>query len=139
MFVIIEIFNSKKWVKYLNKALIGVILLLFLSHTLGLAARWYISGNAPWSNAYESIIYVGWATMLFGFYLGRKSTLTIAATTFVTSIILFVAGMNWLDPEIANLQPVLNSWWLLVHVSIIVASYGPFSLGMILGIVVASK
>jgi len=134
VFVIIEIFNSKKWVKYLNKALIGVILLLFLSHTLGLAARWYISGNAPWSNAYESIIYVGWATMLFGFYLGRKSALTIAATTFVTSIILFVAGMNWLDPEIANLQPVLNSWWLLVHVSIIVASYGPLTLGMILGI-----
>lgn len=42
--------------------------------------------------------------------------------------------MNWLDPEIANLQPVLNSWWLLVHVSIIVASYGPLTLGMILGI-----
>ena len=134
VFVIIQIFNSKKWVKYVNKALIGFILLLFLSHTLGLGARWYISGNAPWSNAYESIIYVGWATMLFGFYLGRKSSLTIAATTFVTAIILFVAGMNWLDPEIANLQPVLNSWWLLVHVSIIVASYGPLTLGMILGI-----
>jgi len=72
--------------------------------------------------------------MLFGLFLGRKSSLTIAATTFVTSIILFTASMNWLDPEIANLQPVLNSWWLLVHVSIIVASYGPLTLGMILGI-----
>ena len=34
------------------------------------------------------------------------------------------------NPEIANLQPVLNSWWLLVHVSIIVASYGTFSTGI---------
>ncbi|WP_430929125.1 cytochrome c biogenesis protein CcsA [Polaribacter marinivivus] len=134
IFVIAQIFSTKKWISYVVKALIGFVILLFLMHTAGLIARWYISGNAPWSNAYESIIYVAFTTMLFGFYLGRKSALTIAATTFVTSIILFVAGMNWLDPEIANLQPVLNSWWLLVHVSIIVASYGPLTLGMILGI-----
>lgn len=134
VFVISQIFSNKKWIRYVVKGLIAVTIGLFILHTLGLISRWYISGNAPWSNAYESIIYVGWATMLFGFYLGRKSALTITATTFVTSIILFTASMNWLDPEIANLQPVLNSWWLLVHVSIIVASYGPLTLGMILGI-----
>ncbi len=134
VFVISQIFSNKKWIRYVVKGLIGVVITLFILHTLGLISRWYISGNAPWSNAYESIIYVGWATMLFGFYLGRKSALTITATTFVTSIILFTASMNWLDPEIANLVPVLNSWWLLVHVSIIVASYGPLTLGMILGI-----
>lgn len=136
VFVIVQIFNDKKWVSFVVKSLIGVVIFLFVLHTLGLSARWIISGNAPWSNAYESIIYVGWATMLFGLFLGRKSSLTIAATTFVTAIILFTAGLNWLDPEIANLQPVLNSWWLMVHVSIIVASYGPLTLGMILGIFV---
>ena len=72
--------------------------------------------------------------MLFGLIFGRKSSLTITATTFLTAIILAFAHQSWLDPEIANLQPVLNSWWLMVHVSIIVASYGPFSLGMILGL-----
>ena len=133
-FVIAQIFSNKKWITAVVKVLIAVAIGLFLMHTAGLIARWYISGNAPWSNAYESIIYVAWTTMLFGFYLGRKSALTITATTFITSIILFTASMNWLDPEIANLQPVLNSWWLLVHVSIIVASYGPLTLGMILGI-----
>jgi cytochrome c-type biogenesis protein CcsB len=43
--------------------------------------------------------------------------------------------MNWLDPSIANLQPVLDSYWLMIHVAVIVASYGPFTIGMILGIV----
>ena len=133
-FVIAQIFVTKKWINLIVKTLIGLTIGLFLLHTLGLISRWLISGNAPWSNAYESIIYVAWTTMLFGFFLGRKSALTIAATTFVTSIILFTASLNWLDPEIANLQPVLNSWWLLVHVSIIVASYGPLTLGMILGV-----
>lgn len=134
--VVAQIFADKKILNYLIKGLVAVIIALFVFHTLGLLARWYISGNAPWSNAYESIIYVAWATMLFGLAFGRKSTLTIAATTFLTAIILFFAHQNWLDPEIANLQPVLNSYWLLIHVSIIVASYGPFSLGMILGIFV---
>ena len=135
-FVIAQIFANKKSLNYIVKGLIAIIIVLFVIHTLGLASRWYISGNAPWSNAYESIIYVAWATMLFGLIFGKKSTLTIAATTFLTAIILIFAHQNWLDPEIANLQPVLNSWWLLVHVSIIVASYGPFALGMILGIFV---
>ena len=134
IFVIWQIFNSKKWINTTVKVLTYIVLGLFVFHTLGLVSRWYISGNAPWSNAYESIIYVAWATMLFGIFFGRKSALTLTATTFLTAIILVFAHQNWLDPAIANLQPVLNSWWLLVHVSIIVASYGPFSLGMILGI-----
>ena len=134
-FVILQIFNQKKWIDWAVKILIGMTLLLFMYHIFGLACRWYISGNAPWSNAYESIIYVAWATMLFGLAFGRKSSLTVAATAFLTAVILMFAHQNWLDPEIENLQPVLNSWWLLVHVSIIVASYGPLSLAMILGVV----
>ncbi len=134
--VIAQIFTDKKILTYIIKGLIVLIIIFFIFHTLGLISRWYISGHAPWANAYESIIYVAWATMLFGLTFGRKSALTIAATTFLTAVILAFAHQNWLDPEIANLQPVLNSWWVLVHVSIIVASYGPFSLGMILGILV---
>jgi cytochrome c-type biogenesis protein CcsB len=40
-----------------------------------------------------------------------------------------------MDPTIGNLQPVLNSYWLMIHVAVIVASYGPFTLAMILGLV----
>ena len=67
--------------------------------------------------------------------IGRKSGLTIAATTFVTSMILMVAHWNWMDPTIGNLVPVLDSYWLMIHVAIIVASYGPFAIGMILGMI----
>jgi cytochrome c-type biogenesis protein CcsB len=80
------------------------------------------------------MIYVAWATMLFGFLFGRESLLTIAATAFLTAMILMIAHWNWMDPEIANLVPVLNSYWLMIHVAIIVASYGPFALSMILGV-----
>ncbi|WP_191860978.1 cytochrome c biogenesis protein CcsA [Hanstruepera ponticola] len=133
--LIVQIFKDKS--KLVDKLtnFKYVIHALFALHTLGLIARWYISGHAPWSDAYESMIYVAWATMFFGLAFGRKSDLTIASTAFVTSMILMVAHWNWMDPAIANLQPVLDSYWLMIHVAVIVASYGPFTLGMILGLV----
>ncbi|MFL0354591.1 cytochrome c biogenesis protein [Xanthomarina sp. GH4-25] len=134
--LIVQIFKERSKALSISVNVFKIIILaFFLMHTLGLIARWYISGHAPWSDAYESMIYVAWATMLFGLIFGRKSDLTIAATAFVTSMILMVAHWNWMDPAIANLQPVLDSYWLMIHVSVIVASYGPFTLGMILGIV----
>ncbi len=135
VFVIVQIFNSSKVVNLLVKIGSFVIVALFLYHTIGLGIRWYISGHAPWSNGYESMIYIAWATMLFGLLFGKKSALTIAATTFVTSMILWIAHMNWMDPSIGNLVPVLDSYWLMIHVAIIVASYGPFTLSMILGLI----
>ncbi|MDI6033422.1 cytochrome c biogenesis protein CcsA [Flavobacterium sp. LB2P84] len=134
-FTILQIFKERKALNYLVNFMHIVVIGLFALHTLGLIARWYISGHAPWSNAYESIIYVAWATMFFGLAFDRKSKLTVASSAFVTAMILAAAYMNWIDPEIANLQPVLNSYWLMIHVAVIVASYGPFALGMILGAV----
>lgn len=135
IFVIVQIFNKKKWVNYVVKFFHGTVILLFLLHLAGLILRWYISGHAPWSNAYESMIYVAWATMFFGVAFGRKSELTVASTAFVTAMILWSAHLNWMDPSIANLVPVLNSYWLMIHVAVIVGSYGPFTLAMILGLV----
>lgn len=134
--LIFQIFKEKsKAIKGAVKVLNAVVIALFLVHTVGLIMRWYISGHAPWSDAYESMIYVAWATMFFGLVFGRKSDLTIAATAFITAMILMIAHWNWMDPAIANLPPVLDSYWLMIHVAVIVASYGPFALGMILGAV----
>ncbi|MDO6801860.1 cytochrome c biogenesis protein CcsA [Wenyingzhuangia sp. 1_MG-2023] len=136
VFIIFQIFKDGKIVNLLIKGSVGIVVFLFILQTIGLGVRWFISGHAPWSDAYESIIYVAWATMLFGLIFGRKSSLTVAATAFVAAMILMIAHWNWMDPQIANLQPVLNSYWLMIHVAIIVASYGPFTLSMILGLVV---
>ena len=135
LILIFQIFYDNKFTGHLIKLFESLIITLFVFNTIGLAARWYIAGHAPWSDAYESIIFVAWATVIFGIIFGRKSYFTLASSTFVASIILSIANMNWLDPSIANLQPVLDSYWLMIHVAVIVGSYGPFAIGMILGIV----
>ena len=135
VFLIVQIFRDGKIIRALITFFKGATFALFALHTAGLVARWFISGHAPWSDAYESMIYVAWATVLFGILFGRKSNLTLAATTFVASMILMIAHWNWMDPAIANLQPVLDSYWLMIHVAVIVGSYGPFALSMIIGII----
>ena len=134
-FCIVQIFNNTKTIRRIINVFHGLIALFFAFHLAGLIVRWYISGHAPWSDAYESMIYVAWATMFFGLAFGKDSKLTVASTAFVTSMILMIAHWNWMDPTIGNLQPVLNSYWLMIHVAVIVGSYGPFTLAMVLGLI----
>ena len=109
------------------------IVFSFLFHLLALVLRWYISGHAPWSNAYESVIFIAFATMLAGFVFTKKSNFALVAACFVTTMLLFVANLNWLNPEITNLVPVLKSYWLMIHVSVITSSYGFFGLCAFIG------
>ncbi|MGK0377358.1 cytochrome c biogenesis protein CcsA [Patiriisocius sp. Uisw_017] len=132
--IIFQIFKESSFINGFIKVCKYVIWSFFIAMTIGLIARWYISGHAPWTDAYESIIYIAWATVFFGLAFGRKSDLTIASTAFVAAIVLWVAHRNWIDPTIDTLVPVLDSYWLMIHVAVIVASYGPFTLGMILGV-----
>ena len=128
-----QILKERKWRNYIIKFAFVLVGIGFLAHTVGLMGRWFISGHAPWSNAYESVIYIAWATILAGFIFSRKSLMTVAATAILSSLLLMVAALNWLDPEITNLVPVLDSYWLIIHVAIITASYGFLALGALLG------
>jgi len=113
----------------------GLLIFGFFVQTAGLGLRWYISGHAPWSNGYESMLYISWATLLAGFIFSKKSPITLAATGILSGLILFVAHLNWLDPEITNLVPVLKSYWLMIHVAVITASYGFLGLGALLAFI----
>ena len=130
-----HIFMPKQIFRRLTQIGIALLWLCFILHTVGLAVRWYLSGHAPFSDAYESMIYVGWSAIGVGLFFSRRSPLTVAATAFVTAMILMIAHWNWMDPAIGTLQPVLNSYWLMLHVAVIVGSYGPFALGMLLGVI----
>jgi cytochrome c-type biogenesis protein CcsB len=128
-----QILKERRWRTYIIKIAYAFNMLAFFAHTFGLMGRWFISGHAPWSNAYESVIYIAWATVLAGFIFSKKSMMTVAATAILSSFLLMVAALNWLDPEVTNLVPVLDSYWLLIHVAIITASYGFLALGALLG------
>jgi len=106
---------------------------LFSAHTFGMGFRWIISGHAPWSDTYESLLYISWSAVFAGVIFFRKSLLALSAAVIVAGIFMFTAHLTTIDPQITNLVPVLKSYWLTIHVSILTASYGFFGLGAILG------
>jgi cytochrome c-type biogenesis protein CcsB len=108
----------------------------FLFHTFGIGLRWYISGHSPMSNGYEIMLFISWVTLLAGFIFSRRSQFALSATAVLASMTLLVAHMSFMDPEITNLVPVLKSYWLTLHVSVITGSYAFLGLGAVLGLIV---
>ena len=131
----IKILKPQFKMTFITKSALGLLGIFFLAHTLGLALRWYISGHAPWSNGFESMTYIAWATVLAGFIFSKQSPITLASTSILAGLILFVAHLSWMNPQITNLVPVLNSYWLSIHVSMITASYGFLGLSALLGFI----
>lgn len=108
--------------------------LAFVYHTYGMGLRWYLADHAPWSNGYEALILIAWASLLAGFSFIRYSKITLAATALLAFFTLMTASHSSYDPQLTNLQPVLKSYWLIIHVATLTISYGFLGLGFILGI-----
>jgi cytochrome c-type biogenesis protein CcsB len=134
--LIITVIKGRTGSSILIKALAWILFAAFVFHTFGLGLRWYISGHSPMSNGYESMIFISWVTLLAGFIFSRKSAFALSATAVLAGMTLMVAHLSFMDPEITNLVPVLKSYWLTLHVSIITGSYGFLGLGAILGIII---
>jgi cytochrome c-type biogenesis protein CcsB len=113
---------------------IAILAVAFMYHTYGMGMRWYLSGHAPWSNGYEALILVAWASLLAGFSFMRYSKITLAATSLLAFFTLMTASHSSYDPQLTNLQPVLKSYWLIIHVATLTISYGFLGLGFVLGL-----
>ena len=133
----VELFKPNKILNKVIKIIVAVGAVGYTLHFLGLIARWYISGHAPWSNGYEAIIFISWVGITAGLVLYRNSNALIPAAGFLVAVIMmgFAHGGSALDPQITPLVPVLKSYWLIIHVAIITSSYGFFALSMIIAVI----
>ncbi len=129
----IFLFLPKQSPYIVNYVGFGLLVLSFIVYTLGMALRWYIAGHAPWSNGYESMLLIGWAILFAGVIFSRKSDIIISIACIFSGIVLFVAHLSWMNPEITNLVPVLKSYWLTIHVAVLVSSYGFLGIGSLIG------
>ncbi len=81
------------------------------------------------------IVLAGILKNLSGVVFYRRSNLALCASSFLAGMTLFVANLGDMDPQIGNLMPVLKSYWLNIHVSVITASYGFLGLCFMLGLI----
>ncbi|NUQ64711.1 MAG: cytochrome c biogenesis protein CcsA [Pirellulales bacterium] len=106
-----------------------------LAMLVGFGMRMVISGRAPVTNMYESVVYVALGAALFGlvFELMHRKRYVLTAATAICAIALILAdnAPAVLDPSLRPLQPVLRSnFWLVTHVLSITLSYAAFALAL---------
>jgi ABC-type transport system involved in cytochrome c biogenesis permease subunit len=102
---------------------------------VGFGMRMAISGWAPVTNMYESVVYVGLGVALFGLIFERmhrrRTIFTAAAAVCTVALVLADNAPAVLDPSMRPLQPVLRSnFWLVTHVLSITLSYAAFALAL---------
>jgi len=129
-----SVFPSNRKLRIFRILLLSVYGFCTTALIIGLGLRWYVAGHAPWSNAYESIVFMGASAALGGLLLLRKTFAPLAGSL-MAGAFLFIAHLSWLDPQITTLVPVLKSYWLIFHSGVTVASYGFLGIAAILGFI----
>lgn len=140
-YLIAALFLAMTWIlkrdDLVRHAWIFAFVGLFL-HTIGFFIRMYLTGRAPVSNMYETVVWVGWGSVVFSMIIEKvyRWKFILAAGSAVGAFCLIVADSApaVLDPGLQPLEPVLRSnFWLTTHVLIITISYAAFFLAFALG------
>ena len=134
----VELFaKRKRLLNYTLKLFTFVVIMGLFLHGIGLGVRWYVSEHAPWSNAYEAMIFVSFVAIIAGLLFSyKKSKFILAAAIILASLLMGIAHGNSMNPEMTNLVPVLKSYWLNIHVAVISGSYAFLGLGSLLALLV---
>ena len=107
------------------------ILLFFI-----LCSRWIIAGYFPLSNLYESLLFLTWTLLTIYLYIEYKTKSKIIGAILVPLALLVNGFANLtLSTEMQKaspLVPALQSNWLMMHVSMMMLSYGTLIIGSLL-------
>ncbi|MBI4682083.1 MAG: cytochrome c biogenesis protein CcsA [Nitrospirae bacterium] len=105
----------------------------WVSSAIYISARWYWAGRAPMANMYESLVFLVWA-FVGAYLLFRKfsgHSLDWLATWTALVAVLTLGGASFFDSDISPLMPALQSNWLFIHVSTVMAGYGALLLSFL--------
>ena len=122
-------------------SLAGGVLLL---QTTLIILRIIISGRAPITNMYETVLFSGYGALILALIIGhlkREQTFVYLGLAYNACTLLmlnFADGM--LSEEINPLVPVLrDNFWLSTHVTMVILSYGALALSWVLANTVLFK
>jgi cytochrome c-type biogenesis protein CcsB len=106
--------------------------------------RVMISGRAPITNMYETVLFSGLAALIISLAIGHLKKeaqyITVGLIyNFLTLMMMLFAG-SMLSSSISPLVPVLrDNFWLSTHVTSIIISYGAFALSWVLANMILIK
>jgi cytochrome c-type biogenesis protein CcsB len=103
-------------------------------HCLTLGARWLATGLTPAASLYEALSFFAWA--LVGTYLLFDLRYRIAVLgAFICPLALVLMLDDSAAPkQVQPVNPVLDSWWFPVHVTLAFLGYAVFAVAAMAGV-----
>jgi cytochrome c-type biogenesis protein CcsB len=107
-----------------------------LIHTLALVLRTIESGHAPFTNMYESLSFLAWATVLAYIIIERKYRVRKAGAYLLLIVIglMSLASSPLMPKDATPLVPALQSYWLWLHVSVTLLGEAFFAIAFVTSI-----
>nr|YP_874484.1 cytochrome c biogenesis protein [Phaeodactylum tricornutum]ABK20707.1 cytochrome c biogenesis protein [Phaeodactylum tricornutum]QHR85661.1 cytochrome c biogenesis protein [Phaeodactylum tricornutum] len=101
-----------------------------------LCSRWIVAGYFPLSNLYESLLFLTCMLLTIYLYIEVKTNSKLIGSVLIPVTLLISGFANLtLSPEMQKsspLVPALQSNWLMMHVSMMLLSYGTLIMGSLL-------
>lgn len=117
----------------------GMIITFFCITGL-LITRWIFSGHLPFSDLYESLIFLSWGFSFFHMILCFKKKKNDLSTIIAPSVIFTqgfaTSGILTEMHKSAILVPALQSHWLMMHVSMMIFGYAALLCGSLLSVAI---
>lgn len=106
--------------------------------TAHLILRWVDSGHFPLSNLYESLLFLSWCLVILHIYIETSTKTLFLGVLTSPALLCLIAFTDFsLPPELQRsgpLVPALQSNWLIMHVTVMIASYAALLLGCLIAI-----
>ena len=110
---------------------LGIVTLLI--EAAGITIRVFISGRAPITNMYETVLFSGFGALFISLLIliwRKDKTFVLAGLGYnILCLFMMMFANNMLDSGISPLVPVLrDNFWLSTHVTTIILSYAALAL-----------
>nr|YP_010899855.1 cytochrome c heme attachment protein [Ormosia elliptica]QGQ56103.1 cytochrome c heme attachment protein [Ormosia hosiei]QUG10697.1 cytochrome c heme attachment protein [Ormosia hosiei]UYX60825.1 cytochrome c heme attachment protein [Ormosia hosiei]WHS16008.1 cytochrome c heme attachment protein [Ormosia elliptica] len=116
------------------------MIITFFCITILLVTRWIFSGHLPFSDLYESLIFLSWGFSIFHmipcFKKNKNHLSTIIAPSVIFTQGFATSGLLTEIHQSAILVPALQSHWLMMHVSMIILGYAALLCGSLLSVAI---
>jgi cytochrome c-type biogenesis protein CcsB len=129
----LSLFNDSYLLSKIGRfsTIIANVILFFI-----LCSRWIVAGYFPLSNLYESLLFLTWILLTVYLYIETKTKSKLIGSVLIPVTLLINGFANLtLSPEMQKsspLVPALQSNWLMMHVSMMLLSYGTLIMGSLL-------
>jgi len=126
------------------KIVLGFSTLTIIAQVALLVGRIMISGRAPVTNMYETVMFSGFGALLLGMILGHflkeKIYVYLGLAYNMCTLLMMNFASSLISDSISPLVPVLrDNFWLSTHVTCVVLSYGSLALSWVLANVTLIK